>query len=334
MPVDKFGHTDIGMTQRIVAGGVTVSQVDETFLRRDGANSATEDIDLDSHKLVNVLDPTGLQDAATKNYVDTIGLKKLSKSGDTVNGNLLVASSAVPNVNRMLGCIDLLEGQRFSLLLGNDGNKISYDRDDGEKIVLHAAKIFRVLINNVDVIEMAKPAGGATRIDVYKDINMHTGCITGLKEPTIGSDATTKNYVDARVIGPAFSAFSTVTQNIQTFNLKKVLFPTKVFDTNSSFDSSLSRFTPRKAGIYTVSAYIEFNSPLTTYFGLVRLYKNGIFHIYLSGGGGTGTAYTHATGGTIVSLNETDYLEIYATASINMEIFARNFSAAYLGPNI
>ena len=38
MPVDKFGHTDVGITtQRIVSGGVTLSQMNNTFLRRDGA---------------------------------------------------------------------------------------------------------------------------------------------------------------------------------------------------------------------------------------------------------------------------------------------------------
>lgn len=71
MPVDKFGRTDVGNSQRVVSGGVTLSQVNNTFLRRDGENTATENIDMDSHKLVNLLDPDNNQDAATKNYVDT-----------------------------------------------------------------------------------------------------------------------------------------------------------------------------------------------------------------------------------------------------------------------
>jgi hypothetical protein len=67
MPVNKFGHTDVDNTQRVVSG---VSQINNTFLRRDGANTACGDIDLDSHKLINVLNPTEAQDAATKEYVD------------------------------------------------------------------------------------------------------------------------------------------------------------------------------------------------------------------------------------------------------------------------
>ena len=49
MPVDKFGHTDVGTTTRIIAGGVTLSQVNNTFLRLDGASSATGDLNMNGN---------------------------------------------------------------------------------------------------------------------------------------------------------------------------------------------------------------------------------------------------------------------------------------------
>ena len=70
MPVDKFGRTNVGTSQRVVSGGVTLTRVNNTFLRRVGGNAATGDINLDSHKLINVLNPTNDQDTATKHYVD------------------------------------------------------------------------------------------------------------------------------------------------------------------------------------------------------------------------------------------------------------------------
>jgi hypothetical protein len=70
MPVNKFGHTDVDNIQSVVSGGVTLSQMNSTFLRLDGENTATGDINLGSHKLINVLNPTEAQDAATKEYVD------------------------------------------------------------------------------------------------------------------------------------------------------------------------------------------------------------------------------------------------------------------------
>ena len=33
MPVDKFGKTDVGTMQRIVSGGVTLSQINNTFFK-------------------------------------------------------------------------------------------------------------------------------------------------------------------------------------------------------------------------------------------------------------------------------------------------------------
>ena len=37
---------------------ITLSDVDNYFLRKDGYNSATNDIDIGTHKLINVADPT------------------------------------------------------------------------------------------------------------------------------------------------------------------------------------------------------------------------------------------------------------------------------------
>ena len=70
MPVNIFGQMEGGSASRVEGGGATLTQVNNTFLRRDGATAATGNIDLGSNKLINVADPTDLQDVATKNYVD------------------------------------------------------------------------------------------------------------------------------------------------------------------------------------------------------------------------------------------------------------------------
>ena len=66
MPIDIFGRTD---GSRVVSDGVTLSQVNNLFLRRDCGNTATSDINLDNHKLINVTDPTNDQDVVTKKYL-------------------------------------------------------------------------------------------------------------------------------------------------------------------------------------------------------------------------------------------------------------------------
>lgn len=80
MPVDKFGRTDATNSTRVISGGITLSQANNAFLRRDGGNAATANISLDSHKLINVSDPTNNKDAANKEYVDNnSGADKFSK---------------------------------------------------------------------------------------------------------------------------------------------------------------------------------------------------------------------------------------------------------------
>ena len=51
MPVDKFGHTDTGVSQRVLAGGVTLSQANASFLRIDGTNAATGNLDMNGHSI-------------------------------------------------------------------------------------------------------------------------------------------------------------------------------------------------------------------------------------------------------------------------------------------
>lgn len=70
MPVDIFGRTDVKISPRTVSGGVTLSQVNKTFLRRDGETAADGDINLNAHRLISVKGPADTQDAATRSYVD------------------------------------------------------------------------------------------------------------------------------------------------------------------------------------------------------------------------------------------------------------------------
>src|SRR6218665_2804075 len=122
MPVDKFGHTDGGYSQIVIAGGVTLSQVNATFLRLDKTNAMTGDLIFNNNKLVKGLHtsypPTYggdevvswsqavelTKDATTNNetvpandkhltnkkYVDDRDALKVSKAGDIMTGNLLL----------------------------------------------------------------------------------------------------------------------------------------------------------------------------------------------------------------------------------------------------
>ena len=69
MPVDEFWRN--GDRTTTVYTGINIAKLTNSFLRRDGGNTAVGDIDLNSNIIQNILDPVTNQDVATKNYVDT-----------------------------------------------------------------------------------------------------------------------------------------------------------------------------------------------------------------------------------------------------------------------
>ena len=69
MPVDKFGRNGDRAATTVYAG-INITNLTNSFLRRDGGNTAMEAIDLNSNIIKNVSDPVSNQDVAANNYVD------------------------------------------------------------------------------------------------------------------------------------------------------------------------------------------------------------------------------------------------------------------------
>ena len=51
MPVDKFGHTDSSSVQRVVVGGVTLTQINNAFVRLDGSNVLTGNLNMGGNSI-------------------------------------------------------------------------------------------------------------------------------------------------------------------------------------------------------------------------------------------------------------------------------------------
>src|ERR1043165_256514 len=182
MPVDKFGHTDSSSVQRETAGGVTLTQINNTFMRLDGSNAFV---------------PSEDNHITTKKYVDDQDSTKVSKLGDTVSGNLFISASSEPIADMILGCYNIREGQRFDLFLGNAENRINFHNSANNPVIFQTANGLRVRINNEDAIDIVKNARDSVgRINVFKKIYMNGVGITGLAEPKGDGGAATKKYVD------------------------------------------------------------------------------------------------------------------------------------------
>ena len=81
MSVDKFGRN--GGRATPVHTGINIANVTNSFLGRDGGNTAIGTIDMNRHIIKNVTNSLSNQDVATKKYVD--------KNAITTDGSLCMA---------------------------------------------------------------------------------------------------------------------------------------------------------------------------------------------------------------------------------------------------
>jgi len=221
MPVDKFGRTDAASVERIVSGGVTLNQINNTFLRLDGSNDVTGDIDMGGRllvglpttypsagngdeaisftqatalvgdKITNSADPTDDKHLTNKKYVDDQDASKVSKTGETMTGNLLF--SVGTDRLRTTGCRSLSGNKEFAIFLGNTTNKILCRLT--QPITLHTTDGFLVKHGDQDIIRFGSALGRRVT-ESFQDIVMNEKYIVGLHDPAEAQDAATKKYVD------------------------------------------------------------------------------------------------------------------------------------------
>src|SRR6266853_4263416 len=74
---------------------------DKKYLRLDGTNSMTNNLNMNSNKINNLTDPTSAQDAVTKNYIDSLNISTIYLKLDgtsSMTGNLLMGNNRIWNV--------------------------------------------------------------------------------------------------------------------------------------------------------------------------------------------------------------------------------------------
>jgi len=109
------------------------------------------------------------------------------------------------------------------------------------------------------------------------------------------------------VNGPAFSAWQSSAQTLTSNVLTKILYQSELWDTNSNYDTSTSRFTPTVAGYYQINAAVCTGASSSQQ--ILAIYKNGALYQR-----NDIPSININQISSIVSLNgSTDYIEIYAS---------------------
>ena len=120
MTVDKFGRN--GDRTTTVYTGINIANLTNSFLRRDGGNTAIGAIDMNCTIIKNVADPVSNQDVVSNNYFDNENA--ITTAGGVVSGDIKLSVGS--DLVRSLGCNDLSAGKEFTLLLGTDTNMLTY----------------------------------------------------------------------------------------------------------------------------------------------------------------------------------------------------------------
>ena len=164
MTVDKFGN-EVKRGKTIIKSdeGISLGFANDTYIRLDGENDITGNLNMDFHKIENLGDPTNPRDATNKEYVDNIKkggiIGELKDETATIKGNLDFEGKY-----RLKNLPDPIEE--------NDAANRKYVNEN-------SAFVFR---NN----------------EYYAkgNIYLRNAKLGGLREPTQDGEATTKKYVD------------------------------------------------------------------------------------------------------------------------------------------
>lgn len=197
------------------------------YLKTDGTNSMTGNLNMNSNKIINVLDPTLAQDGATKNYVDSKIILPSNKftfpsATDDSGGYAWKDFLAIPSGITVFEFYNLPSGfyacttLNLPLILRGilpteDGYLTCYSFENGAGGIWNKRYSWYSTDANESTVYVASIVNGGWSTwqmqspfltsgvnPMLGNIDMNSNRIVNLQDPTFSSDGATKNYVDDR----------------------------------------------------------------------------------------------------------------------------------------
>jgi len=145
-----------------------------------------------------------------------------------------------------------------------------------------------------------------------------TGNVTAdrfLKVDSVSGSGTTGigqlSFAEVSTVGNSFFASKqSGTQTVGSATQVKVTFDNELFDSNSKYDTSNSRYTPAVAGKYLITAGLSFSGTGDSNYIIIFIYKNGSEYTK-SINRSPSTNDNGVVITSLVELDDDDYIEIY-----------------------
>ena len=179
----------------------TTLEANTRFLRKDGANNMSSDLDMNNKRVINVANPTANTDAVNKQYLVNHGGIYLKKDGSVaLSGNLDLGNNEIVNVKEATSgshAVNLtqLNSELFKHLPKTGGDMTGDIRMDNNSIYEiknvenDTFAVNRKYVND----ELDK------KLDKNKDFSMGNNKITSLRNPDDSNELVNKSYVDQKV---------------------------------------------------------------------------------------------------------------------------------------
>ena len=172
------------------------------------------------------------------------------------------------------------------------------------------------------------------KVDTIQDADGNNIINESSNTITIGASGDTTNVIgtlqnDGVAVAntPAFVAYKTSSQSVANTTFTKITFEAEQLDSNSAYDTSNSRFTPRVAGYYFIGAVWRYDTGTDFDDARFVLYRNGSAAIQ------SAVVNKDANGmpfSAIIQSDADDYFEMYGRQDSGGSV-TLNHSASYLG---